>query len=334
MVDFFRKIARNWKLKTLAFSLAVLLWVAVSSEQITTNWLTVPLQVQVTDSDYRVDTADLPDEVQVRLSGPTRDLLDLAFRRPPFVLTVGGVMNPIETRTLEPRMLQIPGQMGVTPIDVRPSTLRLQFTRIDAKMVPVRVRVTNRLGAEWAVVDTITAEPEQVEVSGPAHLLAPVTEVLTQPFELTSSDSVIDRAVALDTAVLGGLDLSTNSVRLSGRIDRVIERTITDVPVDVGPGVSIIPAEVDVTMRGAESAVRSVNAANFRIVISIGEIPTRIPPGGVVVPLRIDRLRPGVTALLSPGQVRLFPQPLRTDTIAPEALIGDAIEPNPAPEPE
>ncbi|MEX2572283.1 MAG: hypothetical protein WD737_13375 [Gemmatimonadota bacterium] len=317
-----RHLTDNWKLKALAVALAVLLWVVVSAEQVTSNWVWVPLTVEVADPNFQIASTDIPEEVQVRFNGPGRELLDLALRRPPLRLTVSEVESSVETRALDPRMVQLGGQVGVSALDVRPSAVRLEFTRVETRTVPVRVRLANRLGGDWAVVDSIWIEPTEVQASGPFDDVTALDQVYTSAVELTPGDTLIDRLVPLDTAGLGEIELSVPAVRVVGAIDRVVQRVVEDVTVDVGPGVRIVPSAVDVTLRGPEQAVIAVEPDLFRVVVSIGEIPSRIPAGGVAVPLRIDGLRPDVQATLNPSAVRLFPAEPAVDT-----LLGPDLPP-------
>jgi YbbR domain-containing protein len=316
----FRRITANWKLKTLAFALAVLLWTVVSAEQVTSNWIWVPLEVQVTDPEYQVQAPEVRD-VQVRFTGPGRDLLDIAVRRPPLRLTIGNVDEESGSYALDPRMVQVPGQLAVNALDVRPSAIRLEFMRVDTRMVPVRVRVANQLGDEWAIVDTLHAEPDRVRVSGPLSRLAEVTELPTVPIELTPADTALERVVALDSAGLRGLTLSTRRVTVRGAVDRIVDRVIADVPIDVGSGVTIRPTGVDVHLRGPRRAVEAIDPAVFRVVVSLDEIPGRVPPEGVDVPLRVDRMRPGVQAVTRPAQVRLYPGGTQPDTLPGEGPV-------------
>lgn len=321
MVTFLRRITENWKLKTLAFALAVLLWVVVTADQPTTGWFDVPLEIAVTDPNYRLDGGAIPEEVQVRFAGPGRDLLDLALRRPTLRLTVNDVEEEVEARALDPRMVQLSGQVAVNALDVRPSAIQLEFTRIASRTVPVRIRAAADLGEEWAIVDTLQTEPATVRITGPARQIEGIEAVATERFTLTTADTVVNEVVPLDTAGLPGIQLSTSAVRVTGRVDRVVQRTIEGVEVDVGPGIGILPTTVDVTLRGPASVVAAISPAYFRVVVSIDEIPPRIPSGGVPVPVRVDGMRPGVQVSIDPPQVRLLPQTIGTDTIvAPAAL--------------
>jgi YbbR domain-containing protein len=316
MASFFRRLAENWKLKSLAFALAVLLWVVVSAEEITNTWFSVPLEIQVADARYELLPVDLG-EVDVRFAGARGDLLDVAVRRPPLRLVIAQVEAESGTYELHPRMVQLPGQMAVSAIDVRPGSIPLEFIRVDSRVVPIRAMWTDELGPNWSVVDGIRLEPDQVRISGPAARLAGITEVPTQRFALTPDDTLFQRTVALDTTGLQGLELSVRGAEVQARIDAIVDRVIQNVPVDVGPGVTVSPDRVTVRLRGPERIVGGISPTFFRVAVAIDEIPGQLPSEGVLVPLRIDRLRPEVVATIQPPQIRMLPIPTPADTVSP-----------------
>ena len=324
-MNLLRRVAENWRLKLLAIALAVLLWVVVSAEQVTTAWLPVPLIIRNTDTDFRLESLDAPSEVEVRLSGSARDILDLILRRPSFVLSLSDIQNPVETRFLEPRMLQLPAQMEVTPLDVRPASVRLEFTRIAVKRVPVRARLAGQLGPEWAVVDTLVGDPGFIDLSGPSDLLGPISEVFTTPIQLSSADTIISKTVSIDTAGLAGIEMSADVTSISGRIDRVVERGLVNVPVEVTGDLQTEPEQVTVTLRGPRSKVVPMNAATIRVIADRAGQTAPIPPVGALVPLRVERLGTGVTATVFPERIRVLPPPV-PEPAEPDSIESDSAE--------
>ena len=313
---FVRTVTENWKLKALALALAVLLWVVVSAEQVTSNWVPVPLQVRLNNPEYRLIRSSLPAEVEVRFSGPGRELLDMAVRRPPLVLSVTEVDSITQIVRLGADMVQVPSQLAVRALDVRPGAVTLDFQRVESRLVPVRVRISRGPGAGWTLVDSLEVRPNQVRVSGLAEDLRGIDVVATAPIALNPADSVFSRVVPLDTAGTEGVRFSATSVRIAGQVDRVLERTFSDFPISVGEGVAIQPRTVDVRVRGPQSRLTSMGEDAFRVVVSIDSIPMRIPPEGILVPLRAERLPAGMQAEVSPGAVRLLPAQMFLDSVA------------------
>lgn len=301
-----RSITANWKLKLLACALAVLLWVVVSAEEVTSNTISLPLEVQMLDPDHRLVASSAPDEVRVRFVGPGRELLDLAYRRPPVVLRVEEVDDPEEVFELEPSMVQLPNGLAVNPQDVQPRTVSLSFVAMGSRRVPVRVRLAADLPQGWALADSLRTEPSTVRVSGPVAALDDVQALATLPLALTPDDTAFSATVPLDTDGLRGLSVTPAAVRVSGSVDRVDDLTFVDVPISLGDGVRVRPQTVNVQLRGVRQRLARVQRGDFRVVVAIDSIPGRIPPDGLAVPLRVEQLPPGLEAAPNPRTVRLF----------------------------
>jgi YbbR domain-containing protein len=214
-------------------------------------------------------------------------------------------------------------------MDMQPSTVNLRFTRVESRFYPVRVRLAEPLPAGWMVVDSLAAQPARIRVTGPEARLAEIDSLFTVPLILPREDTAFTLSVPIDTANLQGLRLSARRIELTGRVDAIAERTFTGIRISVGPGVVLNPSTVDVRLRGPRHIVQAMSADDLRIVISIDSIPARIPEGGIPVPLRVERLRAGVQAELSPAATRMMPGRLVADTIGVPRIAepGDTIPP-------
>lgn len=312
-----RYLTGNWQLKLLALALAVLLWVVVSAEQVTSQWIPLPLQIDENDPNFELVAQPGTEEVNVRFTGSGRDLMELAIRKPPLVLSIDRVQGEAQEFRLEPSMVQIPTQLGVNAQEVRSPLLRLEFRRLSTRTLPVRPRVDSEVAGEWALVDSLQVSPAEVQLRGPASRVELVQAVNTLPFALPATDSAFSIVVPIDTTNLAGIDLSLRQVRVTGQVDRVVQRRLVDVPISTGEGIVVRPAVVDVVLSGPRSVVETIQPGSFRVVVSIAQVPDFIPLEGLSVPLRVEQLRRGVTASVVPPAVRLIP------TAAPADTAGD-----------
>lgn len=313
----------NWQLKLLALALAVLLWVVVSAEQVTSHWVPVPLQIEENDPDFELVSPQRFDEVPVRFSGSGRDLMELAIRKPPLVLSLDRVQGTTQEFRLEPSMVRIPSQLNVTAQEVRSPLVRLEFRRLAGRTIPVSPTVERDVAADWTLVDSLRVLPAQIEVLGPAERVERLGQIRTVPFNLPAADSVFSTIVRLDTTGLGGLELSATQVRVTGRVDRVVQRRLSDIPVSVGSGVMVRPSVVDVVLSGPRTLVEQIQPGDFRVVVAIQEIPDAIPDEGLSVPVRVEPVRPGVEASAVPPAVRLLPL----------SVVGESAEDDAEPSP-
>ncbi|HEV2734638.1 MAG TPA: CdaR family protein [Longimicrobiaceae bacterium] len=303
----FRALTRNWQLKLAALTLAVLLWVVVSAEQVTTQWIPVPVRVAAGDPGYVVTGGPFPAQVEVRFAGPGRELWELALERPMLVLPVDRVEADSQVFVLDPRMVRIPNGLSVSPLDVRPSSVRVLTQRVVTRDVPVRVRIARRSRDRYVVLDTPRVSPATVRVTGRADRVTSLEAVVTEPLEIGAADSVFRRGVPLDADSLGGVRASARSVEVSARVDRVVERIIPGVAVAAPAGTVAAPERVDVRVQGPSRQVRALDAAALAVTVLADSVPAAFPPGGLPATLRVGGVPDGLSARTVPASVLLSP---------------------------
>lgn len=303
-----RSLAANWKLKLSAFALALLLWIFVSADKVTTAWIWTPLEVQLRDADWELVGESVPADVQVRFSGPGRELWDLALEQPRLILRIPSVEAQTQIYAIDPSMVTIPGGLGgVRALDVRPGSVRLRFDRLASKEVPVRVAIGRGPRASYLLRDSLFIEPATVRVSGPAQAVARVEAVITRPIDLSGSDSAFTIRVKLDATQAPGVRFSSDEVAVSGTLDRVIDRVLPSVALTAPFGLRIEPASVEVRLRGTVRSLQAVDPAEISVSFALDSLPEPLPADGLVVPLRSHGVPQAVSAVIVPATARLFP---------------------------
>lgn len=318
----FRSFTDNWQLKLAAFSLAILLWVVVSAEQITTQWIPVPVRVMARDPDFVVTGGPVPREVDVRFAGPGRELWELAIDRPVLVLPLDDMEGEREAFDLDPRMVRIPnGISSVTPLDVRPGRVRVVSQPLVTREVPVQVRIARRSQERYVLLEPPEVRPATVRVSGRADRVARLEAVPTEPIDLAGADTAFQQVVPLALDSLPGVRPSPQAVRVSGRVDRLVERILPSVAVAPVPGATVTPERVDVRVQGPARLVRAIDPDALRVEVVAGSLPAALPPAGASVPVRVTGLPPGLETRTVPVMVRVAPPageaPAPPDTAAP-----------------
>ena len=300
-----RGLTANWRLKLAALAAAVLIWAMVSAEQITSQWITVPVQPDLRDPDLVLTGNPDPDEVRVLFVGPGRELWELVLERPRLVLPIRGAGNR-RTFAVDPGMVRLPTGLAVRAQDVRPGVVFLEMERRATRMVPVRPQLGSRSLQQYVVGEELRVEPAVVRVSGPAERVRRIRAVLTRPFEI-SGDSTFTREVALDTAGVGDATLSPLRVRVSGTLQPRAERAIPGVALQVPAGLQAQPATVEVRVQGAAALLATIDPASLRAVVSPDSLPEALPPQGLEAAVSIEGLPPGAEARSTPLRVRVLP---------------------------
>lgn len=318
-------LLQNWRLKLAAFALSVLLWVVLSAEQSTSRWLPVPVEIALRDPAYRLVPTSVPDQVEVRFVGPGRELLELAIQRPRLVVPISEVEDTSELFLLEPRMVQAPNGLAAVPQDVRPGRIRLEFERITRRDIPVAVQISAQPAGGRVLAESLDVSPQRVRVRGPADRLETISAVLTLPLDLSREESNFVRTVPVDTTGLGNLDLGSREVRVSGRVQRIVQQVLQGVPVRVPDGYIASPAEISVVLTGPADPVSTIEPADLRVVVSPADLPSALPAEGALFPVRVDALPNGVRAETRPAVVRIIPVRGRSVPVGPAGQPPAAV---------
>jgi hypothetical protein len=321
----------NWRLKLAALGLAVLIWAAVSAEQVTSQWIPVRIDPVVRDPEFVLTGAPDPAEVRVRFSGPGRELWELALDRPALILPLADIGNR-RAFALDPSMLRIPSGLSVNVQDIRPAIVRVDVQRLASRVIPVRARLAARSTQRYVLVREMEVLPAEVRVTGPADRLAALDSVDTRRFDIFPDDSTFTQEVPLDTAGMEGLSFSRVSVRVSGPVDVRGERAVGPVTVYVPDGLVATPAQVQVGVSGARRVLGRVFPTELRAIVPRDSLPPVVPPEGVDAPLLFDGLPAGTTARPTPARVRVQPEGAAAlPAPNPPAASPDSA-PSPAPE--
>ncbi len=307
MPRFLQILTMHWQLKLAAFGLAFLLWVVLSADQVTSRWLSVPIEVDLRDPRYDLVYGPIPEEVEVRFTGPGREILELAITGAHLVLPVADVDDDNEIFILDPRMVRVPRGLTISAQDVRPSSIRLGFAELASRDVPVIVQLSRGVREGYVLLDSLVVSPARLRITGPAELVAEVAAAPTQPLDLSREDSIFTRSVPIDTDPLRGLQVGRTEVQVSGHVDRLGERVLAAVNVISPAGTAALPPRVEVRLRGPVTLLQRLTAQNVRVVVPPNQLPAQLPSGGVTLPLQVEQLPPGVAVEVRPASVRVVP---------------------------
>ena len=159
-----RALTRNLGWKLGALLLSVVLWFAIVGEPTLVTIHSVPILYRNLPPDLLMGQ-DAPDAVRAELRGSSSRLTSSNLADIAVLLDLSSIGGPGErTFTLADSDLHLP--QGVTFLRVVPSQLRLRFARLQAKDVPVQIRIAAPPPAGYRVVRQ-EVTPEQLRIAGP-----------------------------------------------------------------------------------------------------------------------------------------------------------------------
>ncbi len=277
---------RNPGLKVLSVALAVLLWLAISRDQLVERSLRVPLEYQNIPEGLEI-VGDPPGVVDVRVRGASG-----ALGR----LEAGEVVAVLDLQAARPgqRLFhlltdQVRSPFGIQVAQISPPTVSLEFEKTGQKAVPVKPAVEGE-PAPGYVVAHVASDPATVMVTGPESRLKRLAEATTEPVSVQDASRPVRDVVTVGVvdSALRLLEARTATVTVDV-VPAPIERTIRDVPVEARneparASVGLSPATVSVVVRGAREAIAGLTGRDLRVYVDLANLSR----GRYVLPVKGD----------------------------------------------
>ncbi len=181
---FFARLFRNWPAKVLSFLLALLLLVFHDITRLEERFITVPLEVRL--SDGLVPASQYPQQVRIRLRGESEqvfrvveDDLEAYINLQPFD-TEGEYRVPVNVgRT------GVSAEPGTLEISVEPEVLTVELEEKVIKSVEVQASTSGFVPGGFQLERTIMS-PSSVEIEGPRSRVENLEWVRTEDVDLSN----------------------------------------------------------------------------------------------------------------------------------------------------
>jgi YbbR domain-containing protein len=176
--DFFLK---NFHLKLISVSLALLLWVTINGEPKSEISFKVPLEYRNPPKGIEV-MDDTVNAIDVRLSASTSLIKRLEATDITAAIDLSE-WNPGErTYSISAANIRVP--FGVSITKITPNKVRLKFEPTQEKAVDIRPRVIGRV-AEGYRVESINCQPGATRIEGPGGHLSAIRFISTDSIDIS-----------------------------------------------------------------------------------------------------------------------------------------------------
>jgi hypothetical protein len=296
-------VTANLGLKAICFLCALML-LAYQRSQVDETARTIAFAVNAKlppDNALRELMSPLPPSINVTVQGSSSTLDSLTESTPKLDLDLrDGRRQNID---FSADQLDIPTGLSVRLID--PPSLRLDWQDIITREIRVQSSVTGRV-ADGYEVARLTVEPETVELRGPASLVRVTQLARVAPFDITGlSEGSHQRQLALDPAPSRTQYIELSSVTVSAEIRRrqiAVNFPRLSVEIVGIPGAKVVPARVDVTVRGTPEVVKALQPELVIPLVDASNVDTS-KHGSVALPVTVALTR--ATAEIQPPSVKL-----------------------------
>lgn len=320
-----RTFVHNWRLKLVALALAVFLWALVQTEPRNADtFSSVPVIVEVSDSGWTTSGAPTPAAVELRVSGPAREIYRLAREGTAVRIPVRQVGAADTTITLHRDWVALNDGGGLTVESINPSSVRVSFEKAVTRALPVAVDTEGALPPNVALASPIGLNPPVIRVRGASSRVDGLDSVRLQPLDLSKVESSGVFELPVDTAGHAGLRFMPTNATVGIRVEEKIERVLS-VPIiaqlsDPRAAVVVSPTQVEVTLRGARTLVTAVDPADLRAWVAPELLRDMQPGEQRRVPVRVE----GVPRLVEADLVDELVTVRRAADVQDELNLGDA----------
>jgi YbbR domain-containing protein len=223
-------LLEDWGVKLPSLLVAIALWAWVQSGLIVDVRLKADVQVLWPEGLVRYE--DLPSTVALTVEGPQAQARRLERERPVIVADLADA--PEGMTTVDFGALPIKGiPEGIRVVYVSPPSAEVKLESRYSRRVPVRVAVAGEVPSGYRLLST-KAAPAMTEITGPRSLVRSLSDVPTEPIDLSDmrESRSMDMALALSSRAL--TVVGSSKVSVSVNVEAIQgERHFTEVPVSV-----------------------------------------------------------------------------------------------------
>lgn len=295
---------RNWRLKLAALGLSVFLWALVQTEPRTSSesFQRVPVRVELTDTLWTLAGPPTPTEVELQLSGSSRDIIRLDREGTALNIPISQVGTPDTSVFLDRDWVELGQSTGLTVEFISPAMIEIVFEPTVTRTLPIATRVYGDLRENLALASSVGLAPVSVRVRGSESQVSQLDSIWLERFDLGTVEKSGVFSVAIDTVGLSGAFVFPDVVTMGLNVEDDIERVLQGFSVQfdaerIGADVTIEPVVVEVRFSGPKSLVNTLDPSLLRVWVSPEDLEGILPGEERRVPLRLEGIPEFVTAV-------------------------------------
>jgi len=295
---------KNLHIIIISFLFSVILWASISLSNDYYATFQVPLKL-VDFQQGLTSGSKLPEKVSIKVKGKGWKLVTAKLgSESEYVVTANGDTGKryinLSNYLSENQWLS----SDVEVIDISPDTLTFNIEKITSKKLKIEPDVEVSFRDGYGFATPVTVQPDSVVVHGPVSELKNMNTVPTVPIKLENLSDKLDMKINLDKK--NGMSFSENSVLVTLNVQRIVDKVIEDVPVNIldvpaDRDVVLLPNKINIGIHGGIDILGKLTGDDFRAYVNYrdvvldtlgGIIPKLESPGNVSVQyIKPDQLR-------------------------------------------
>ncbi|MFQ6103579.1 MAG: YbbR-like domain-containing protein [Candidatus Glassbacteria bacterium] len=269
--------SKNILLKIAALALAVFLWFNAATNRIQQEEYSVPISIVIEDTSL-VDFTQDYGRARILFEGQGKEFLKLLWNKPRFEFAIDEKKPKKVKIRPSPGDVIIPEGISLRPLAVlEPEAIEVELDWLVEKTIPV-LPVFEMAEEGFIQKGKITADPTEINVRGARKEIKGLKSVPTELIELPSTAGNFEVIARIDLSKFQTLTTYQETVKIRGEIERIIERKLEDIPVEITgmlrKDYRANPETINILVTGRESRIASLTPKEIKAVLEINTPPS------------------------------------------------------------
>ena len=267
---------KNLRIYIYAFVFALILWLYLSLNITYNVILSIPIDIQLSKS--QALSEDLPEEIEVNVSGKGWDLLNLILSRDvDYSVDLTSIKKDtkiITSRAISER-LSLP--LNVSILSIKPDTLNISFDKVSRKYVKVMNNVEVIPAGDYRIVGDPKITPDSVLISGASSILSRIKFLSTEYKLIKDIKKNIVETVSLKDTLRNVIKVEPRNVSISYTVELSAEKILDNLNIEVAnlpedKEVLLIPPQLKLSLRGGVDELSSLIPSDIRVIVEYSSI--------------------------------------------------------------
>ncbi|MCH8018960.1 YbbR-like domain-containing protein [candidate division KSB1 bacterium] len=275
---------KNYKVKIVALVFAILIWFFVVTENEYEHVIEIPVAV-INTPPGKVILSDLPKVVKVKIKGTGKDLIALMVRTGARLNLDLFDVKHSKTFYIKPKNVFLSRAIGAIQSNeiIMPDSITVVLADFQRKKIPVTSNIKPKVAPGFTIVGDAQINPDSVLISGPQNLVSKINSIATEEVKFENLTDKLKQTIPLVSQLSNKINVSINQVEISLDIQKLVEITLTGVPVNIRN----VPKNVNIYPRPSTLSL---------VLEGGGELLTQLNRNDIIAYLDYNRVKgsPGI----------------------------------------
>ncbi len=216
----------------------------------------------------------VPSKIKVNFRGSGKELISLVFRNKYIELDLNQITQSATYAMTVDMIKGIPPELSVIPLNiVQPDSIKIELDQFVEKKVPIYPNITLIPLDGYSLVGDIIMEPDWINIQGPKSLVNAIDFIPTQEKIYKNIIKEISGKINLMPPSFETLQYSSNTTHFSAEIQRIGERIISDISIQVtnvpeNMNVTAVPSTLSLKLQGGVKILSKITKEDITASIN------------------------------------------------------------------